>query len=260
MMCMKKDKILIVGNWKANPDSLRLAKSILSGLQKASAKSKNIDVVVCPPVIYLESLRNQARGISLGAQDLFTEPNGAFTGEVGYVSLLETKIKYAIIGHSERREAGETDEEIGKKIKTALSVGISPILCIGEKFRDKDMSYLGVLKQQLLVAFKEVPKAKVRNVIVAYEPVWAIGKGAERAARPDEIKEVVIFIRRVVGDMYKTSAVPPIKIIYGASVDGNNAKYIVEESGVGGLLVGRASLAPKVWGEIVKALSQIKYD
>lgn len=260
MMCMKKDKILIVGNWKANPDSLRLAKSILSGIEKSSIKAKNIETVICPPVIYLESLRSHSRDIFLGAQNLFPEPHGAFTGEVGYESLLETKIKYVIIGHSERRLSGESDEEIGKKIKIAISVGLNPILCIGEKTRDKDMSYLSVLKQQLTAGFKDVPKAKVRNVTIAYEPVWAIGKGAPRAARPDEIKEVVIFIRRVIGDMYKTSAVPPIRIIYGASVDGSNAKYIVEESGVGGLLVGRASLAPKVWGEIVKALSEIKHD
>lgn len=257
---IKKEKLLIVGNWKANPDSLRLAKSVLSGIQKISVKSKNVEVVICPPVIYLESLRSGSRGIALGAQDFFPEPNGAFTGNVGYLSLLETKIKYVIIGHSERREAGETDAGINKKLKVALSVGLNPILCIGEKDRAKDMEYLSVLKQQLLTAFQDVPKAKVRNVSVAYEPVWAIGKSATRSARPEEIKEVVIFIRRVIGDLYKTSAVPPVRIIYGASVDGTNARYIIEESGVGGLLVGRASLTPKAWGEILKAVSEIKYD
>lgn len=255
-----KEKLLVVANWKANPDSLRLAKSLVAGIKKNSIKSKNIETIICPPVIFLESLRAAIRPLSLGAQDFFPEPNGAFTGSVGYESLLETKVRYVIVGHSERRDAGETDVLINKKLKTALSVGLTPILCIGEKERTKEMTYLSVLKQQLVQAFHDVPKAKVRSVIVAYEPVWAIGKHAERSARPDEIKEVVIFIRRVIGDLYKTTSVPPIRIIYGASVDAGNAAYILEESGVDGLLVGRASLTPKAFNEIVSALNTIRHD
>lgn len=257
---IKREKILIVANWKANPDSLKLAKSIVSGIKKNASKSRNVEVVVCPPVIYLETLRPIVRPLTLGAQDFFSEPNGAFTGSVGYLSLIETKIKYAIIGHSERRAIGEGEDEINKKIRSALSAGVSPILCIGEKERGADMSYLSVLKNQLVSAFRDVPKAKVRNVVIAYEPVWAIGKGASRSASPDEIKEVVIFIRRVIGDIYRTSSVPPVRIIYGASVDASNAAYILEESGVVGLLVGRASLMPKAFNEIVSAVNQRSND
>lgn len=250
----------MVANWKANPDSLRLAKSILAGIKKSAQKFRSVETVVCPPVVYLESLRPLARGVALGSQDFFPEPNGAFTGEVGYEALLDTKIKYCIIGHSERRAAGETDELIARKTKTAVAAGLTAIVCVGETERGVEMSYLSVIKQQLMVAFRDIPKQKVKQVVVAYEPVWAIGARAPRAARPDEIKEVVIFIKRVIGDLYKTSAVPPIKIIYGASVDAANARYIVAESGVDGLLVGRASLAPKAFGDIMASVSDITHD
>ncbi len=253
---VRKEKLLIVANWKANPDSRKLALSILIGIKKAAAGKKHIDVVVCPPALYLESLRSAARPLALGAQDIFTEPNGAFTGSIGYEALRETGIRYVIIGHSERRAAGENDTHVNRKVRVALSLGMTPILCVGETKRD-NLEYLSVIKTQLVAAFKDVPKTRVKDVVIAYEPVWAIGKDAPRAARPDEVAEVVMFVKRVIGDLYKTSSVPPVRIIYGASVDAGNAAIIVAESGVDGLLVGRASLAPKSFSGILGALNDI---
>ncbi len=255
---MKSDKKLIVANWKANPDTLKMAKENLNSIKKFTAKFKNVEVVVCPPVIFLESLKASSKPAILGSQDFFPEARGAFTGSVGYSALLETKIKYAIIGHSERRAVGEDNLLINKKVKTALAVGVRPILCIGESKRDPNLEYLGLIKLQLSEAFKDVPKSRVKDVVIAYEPVWAIGESAKRNAKPSEIEEIVIFIKRVVGDIYKTESVPPIKVIYGGSVSEKDVQYIFEESGVDGLLVGRASLVPKIFGEIIKITSELK--
>lgn len=253
---IKKEKILVVGNWKANPDTLKLAKDNLSAVKKIASKNKNIEVVICPPVIYLESLKGNARPIILGAQDIFTEPSGAFTGSIGFEALRDTKIRYVIVGHSEMRASGTSDEVVGKKLLTALSIGITPILCVGEEKRDQNLEYLSSLKNQLAAAFRDVPKSKVRNIVIAYEPVWAIGKNAKRDAKASEVEEIVIFIRRVIGDIYKTKTVPPIKIIYGGSVTPSNAKDLLEHGLVDGFLVGRASLAPKVFGEIIQNINK----
>ena len=254
---MKKDKKLVIANWKANPDTLKLAKSYLNETKKFAKKFKNVDIVVCPPTIFLESLKASSP-VALGSQDFFPEARGAFTGETGYSALLETKIKYTIVGHSERRAMGEDDVLINRKIKMALAVGLRPILCVGESKRDPNLEYLGVLKLQISEAFKDVPKSRVKDVVIAYEPVWAIGDKAKRNAKPSEIEEMAIFIKRVVGDIYKTESVPPVKILYGGSVGEVEAKYILEEAGVDGLLVGRASLVPKVFGEIIKITSEMK--
>ncbi len=254
---IKKQKVLVVGNWKANPDTLKLAKDNLTAVKKISARNKNVDIVICPPVIFLESLKSNSRPITLGAQDIFTEPSGPFTGYIGYEALRDTKVKYAIIGHSERRESGESDGDINRKIKTALSIGITPIVCVGEKHRDANLEYLSYLKTQLHSAFKEVAKSSVQKIVIAYEPIWAIGKHAKRDAKPSEIEEMVIFIRRVIGDIYHTKSVPPIRIIYGGSVSPNNVADIYISSHVDGFLVGRASLTPKIFGEIIDKVSKL---
>ncbi len=256
---MKKVRApLIIANWKANPDSLKIAKSYLSAIKTIASKNKSVDIVVCPPIIFLESLKNSARPAVLGAQDFFPEASGAFTGSVGYEALLETKIQYAIIGHSERRAAGETDVVINKKVKTALAVGVSPILCVGEATRDQNLAYLAFLKNQITEAFKDVPKSRVAQIIIAYEPIWAVGAAAKRNAKPSEIEEIVIFIKRVIGDLYKTKSVPPVRIVYGGSVTSRDARDIMIESGVDGILVGRASLNGAAFADIVHCVSDIR--
>lgn len=255
---MKSNKKLIVANWKANPDTLKLAKANLAETKKFAKKFKNVEVVVCPPTIFLESLKTNNKPVALGAQDIFVEPRGAFTGATGFAALLETKISYVLVGHSERRAMGEDDALINRKLRIALMNKLTPILCVGESKRDPNLEYLGLLKLQLTEGFKDVPKSRVKDVIIAYEPVWAIGESAKRNAKPSEIEEMVIFIKRVVGDIYKTASVPPTKVLYGGSVNAADAGYILEESGVDGLLVGHASLTPKIFGEIIKITSELK--
>jgi triosephosphate isomerase len=251
-----KSKVLVVGNWKANPDSVKIAKGNIREIRKFAAKYKKTEVVICPPTIFLETLKGYGKPVILGAQDIFPESSGAFTGSTGYLSLLETKIKYVIIGHSERRAMGEDNMLINRKLKVALSVGLSPIVCIGEEKRDSNLDYLNFIKTQLVEAFKDVPKSKVKDVIIAYEPIWAIGSKAKRDAKASEIEEMVILIRRIIGDLYQTKSVPPVRILYGGSVSPGNASYILEGSGVNGFLIGRASLTPKIFGEIIRVANE----
>lgn len=256
---MKKNSKIVVANWKANPESLKSAKQIFQGLKKINSKAKGVEIIVCPSYVHLAELK-KARGsssVGLGAQDFFPGSGGAFTGYVGYESLLDLGVKYAIIGHSERRAGGETNEIIAKKMETALLNGVSPILCVGEEERDGSMAYLDHIKNQLIDAFYKIPKAKVSRVMVAYEPLWAIGKSAKRSANPSEIQEIVIFIKRVLSDLYKTRSVPPIKVLYGGSVSPSGAAEMFSLSGVDGFLVGRASLLPKDFSEIVMSISAI---
>ena len=223
----ERRKTLVIANWKANPDSAKEAREIFAGVKKVAGKFKNVEVVICPSFVHLAELR-KARGTSslaLGAQDFFFEPHGAFTS---------------------------------KKVLAAIANRVLPILCVGESTRDENLGYLSFLKGQLVDAFYKVPKSKVTSVVIAYEPVWAIGKSAKRNATSAEIKEIVIFIKRVIGDLYKTKSVPPIKIIYGGSVNAKDAAEILSEGGVDGLLVGHASLNAKTFGEILKIADETK--
>lgn len=164
---------------------------------------------------------------------------------------------YSIVGHSERRALGETNEEVSKKVKASLENKIYPILCVGESDRDEALEYLNVLRDQIVEAYDKIPKSRVKDIVVAYEPIWAIGKKAKRGATPLEIREMVMFIKRVIGDLYKTKSLPPTKILYGGSVDEKNVSEIISEGGVDGLLIGRASLDPKKFTEILKKIDNL---
>lgn len=249
-----KHRPLIALNWKANPDSLKAAQKLFAATKTLAKKYKAFDFVACAPSVFLGGLKPTST-VALGAQDFFWEPSGAFTGEVGFEALVDTKIRYAIIGHSERRAMGETDEMVGKKLLAALGNKVIAILCVGETSRDEKLAYLETIKTQLVSALQKVPKQFVKNIVVAYEPVWAIGKSATREATPEEVKEVAIFVKRVIGDLYRTKSVPPIKILYGGSVSHKNARMMLERAGVDGLLVGRASLDPKELGFMLQNLS-----
>lgn len=248
---INKEKIIIVANWKANPDNFLLAKKNFDFIQNKTSKFKKVSLVVCPPIIFFQSLKKQSKKVLLGVQDIFTEPNGAFTGKVGYEAVASLKPKFSILGHSELRDS-DSLEDVSKKMEVSLKIGARPILCVGEKTRDDKLEFFSFIKQQIESAFKNIPKNLVKDVLVAYEPVWAIGKNAVREATSEEIREVVIFIKRVVGDLYATKSIPPIKILYGGSVNMKNIKSIIQETGVDGVLVGGASLNQKEFFETIK--------
>ena len=245
-------KVLIIANWKMNKlidESLTFAKQLVK-----SAKGVNErEIVICPSFTLLASLRDAVKNsnIKLGAQDMFYEQSGAFTGEISPLMLKELGCEYVLIGHSERRSYfNESNEDVNKKIKSALANGIKPIMCIGERLeqRRKDETF-DVIEDQLLIGLSGIPKEALKKVVIAYEPVWAIGTGVN--ATPSQAEEVHTFIRRLFEENFSGIA-DSIRILYGGSVTPNNSKELLSQRNVDGLLVGGASLDVKKFIEIVK--------
>ena len=250
-------KALIVANWKCNPTSLKEAKQLFNSIKRKRRNIKNVEVVICPPFIYISKLvekigRGKKSQIGFGAQNCFWEKEGAFTGEISPLMLKNLGLKYVILGHSERRKyLRETDEMINKKIKKALEFNLKPILCIGEK---KGQTF-GILESQIKDGLKNVSKTRIKNVIIAYEPIWAIGTG--KFCSFDRVLSAALFVRKVIYKKYSRILASNLRILYGGSVNKENAKSYIKESGVNGLLVGGASLKTNEFIEILKAVSKI---
>lgn len=230
-------KKLIVGNWKMNPVTLAEANAIFDAI-KSGASGSPADVVICPPAIFLPVLK----GMSLGAQNIHSEERGAFTGELSAGMVKDLGVVYVIVGHSERRTLfGETDELVNKKVKTALGAGLKVIFCIGETAEERDAGQKQeVLKRQIAKGLAGVGYSD--SLVVAYEPVWAIGTGNNCGV--EETKESIDFIRTRVKDA---------RVLYGGSVRGDNAKEYLGDAGTDGLLVGGASLKPEEFITIINS-------
>lgn len=254
------DKILIAGNWKMFPTTLADAKKILQTIKKGTVKLKYTETVICAPTVFLSELSRLVTGkkISLGAQSVFFEREGAYTGETSPAMLKSIKIKTTIVGHSERRAMGETDEEVGEKTVAALREGLNVILCVGETVRDHDGTYTRVISNQLRAALSRVQRPQVARLAIAYEPVWAIGKNAERPATPEDVLEISILIKKVLADAYGQQNAEHVPILYGGSVDHTNAKGFLLDGNVRGLLVGRASLSARSFAEILAIADSIE--
>jgi triosephosphate isomerase len=254
-MSKKIGSRIVIGNWKMNPLSLKEAEKLLTNISKSISSTKKTEIIVCPPFVYLEKLKKISRKISLGAQDSFGRDTGAYTGEVSGDMLVNMGIKYVILGHSERRNIlngiGETNETINKKLKASLGAGLTPILCIGENTRDENHEYLSFIKTQLEESLDGVSKNYISKIIIAYEPVWAIGKGA-LPAKPEEFLEMNIFIKKILSDKFGSKMIEGIKIVYGGSVDEKNTLDFIKNGKADGFLVGRASLNEKKFSNIVK--------
>ncbi len=251
---MARRKKIIVGNWKMNPVSLREAVKIFSNIKK-TANRLDTEIVICPPFIYLNDL-TQGR-LKLGAQDVSAENKGSHTGEVSAEMLFKNNVKYVIVGHSERRAKGETDELINKKIEQALSFGLKIILCIGESQRDEGGEYLTFLKDQLKNCLRRINRKYLRNIVVAYEPLFTIGRRDFDAMSPHDIHQIVILIRRSLIDHFNDPVAGKVPILYGGSVSVENAVEIVSGGEVNGLLIGRQSLLPTQFAEIIRKVARI---
>ncbi len=251
-------KKLIIGNWKMNPKDSKTAQADFLAIKKGASSYKNVDVSIAPPFIYIKELsKNKSVNFAISAQNMSAETEGAFTGEISSNMLLGCGVKYVILGHSERRAMGETSEFINKKIKIALKSKITPVLCVGEADREQGMWYLGKIKTQLEECLAGVSKNLVSQIVIAYEPIWALSSTENRRdATPTDYEEMRIYIRRVLNDMFGMKTVEKIKILYGGSVDEKNAQGFLKEGGADGLLVGRASLSPKKFVEIVKIANE----
>ena len=252
-------KKIIIGNWKMNPVSRREAREIVGGVRKIVTNLKKTVVVTCPPVIYLENLIGKKAGkLKFGAQDVYWEEKGAHTGNVSPGMLSEVGAEYVIVGHSERRASGESGEMINLKIKAAMKAGLMVVLCVGEKDRDAHGHYLRVLETQLKEALVKMPPRLSDKLIVAYEPVWAIGKDATGVETPEGFMHNAIFIRKTLSKIIGKKRAMEVPILYGGSADAKNAGNFLAEGGANGLLVGRASLSAKDFGEILKIAEKVK--
>lgn len=250
---------LIIANWKMNPQSAKEAGQIFSGISSTIKNVKNVAVVLCAPFVFISDLKKKnIKKISLGVQNLSKDTEGAYTGEVSAKMIKNIGASHVIIGHSERRAMGESNEEVNKKILQALKNKLIPILCVGESERDHSGFYLGFLKKQIHECLAHVPKPQMKNVSIAYEPIWAVGKNAVREATAEEFTEMSIFIKKIISDMYDSKIAHEVKVLYGGSVHPENAKTFLSTVHSSGLLVGRDSLNPKKFGKIVAIADLMK--
>lgn len=252
-------KTLVIANWKCNPTTLQGVKLLVDAIKSKVKGIKRVEVVICPPFVYLSHLLFSTSKLRLGAQDVFWENKGAYTGEVSPDMLKDLGCQYVIVGHSERRSFfGETDEMVNKKVKAAILAGLRPILSVGESLEEREKGKMGnVLKKQITSAFNNVSRSKfqVSGLVIAYEPIWAIGSG--KACSPDEAMGAGIFLRRCLGALYSRALAESIPIVYGGSVKASNAASYITQARLQGLLVGGASLDIEEFVKIVKSVSEI---
>ncbi len=250
-------KKVIIANWKMNPDSTGRAVRLAKEIERGTRGVKNVSVVIAPPYPFLESVDKVLKKTKLGAQNLFWEDVGPYTGEVSWHQLKHLRITYVIIGHSERRICfGETDGMINKKVRAALKAGLRPVLAVGEQKKMPNKKMRGALSRQLSRDLAGVSLAAFRKGVIAYEPVWAIGTGL--AATPKHAKYALVMIREILAHLWKVKRVST-PILYGGSVNARNAGPFVSKKGGGmdGMLVGGASLQPKEFIGIVRGAASV---
>ena len=247
---------MIAGNWKMNTtvsEAVELVNEMRQGLDEIA----NVDKVICPPFISLATVRELIKGssIKLGAQNLYFEEEGAYTGEISPLMLADL-CEFVIIGHSERRQYfRETGEIVNKKIQAALRAKLKPILCIGESFEENEVGRTeAVIAEQLRSSLAEIDF--VDGLIIAYEPIWAIGTG--KAATGEQANKTIGFIRQNIAQLYNEDIAQEMRILYGGSVTADNAAEFINQPEIDGALVGGASLKAAQFLSIVKQTSEIK--
>ena len=234
--------------------AIQEAVELINGLKRNLSDIEAVDIAICPPFTALSDAREMLMdsNIKLGAQNLYWEKEGAYTGEVSAAMLKDAGCEFVIIGHSERRKYfNETNEGVNKKIKTALSAGLTPIVCVGETLeeREQDKTH-DVVKDHVTGAFAGLSNDDVLKLVIAYEPVWAIGTG--KTATPEQAQEVHAHIRKLLSELYSKETAQSIRIQYGGSVKPENIKDLMAQPDIDGALVGGASLKTDSFTEIVK--------
>jgi triosephosphate isomerase len=237
-----------------NPDTLEIAQGLLKSYLPIVKKQPNVSLSLAVPAVFAEPLVKQAKDtIDIGMQNIHHEAGGAYTGDVSASQVASIGARFTIVGHSEERRAlGETDALCNKKILAALSRNLSVILCVGESVRDEHGDYLETIKSQVVLALAEVASKDLKKITIAYEPVWAIGSNATGVATPVECLEVAILVRRTLSDLYGELVSKKAILLYGGSASSANANGFVQDGGVQGFLLGRASLSKTELESIIK--------
>jgi triosephosphate isomerase len=233
---------------------MRDAKKLFEATRKAAEIAKTVSVIVAPPAIFLRELVTGYKGrkVSFAAQNAHFQKDGAYTGEISMAEVKDAKASAVIIGHAERRALGETNEETRAKVNAALTQKLQPIFCIGEHKRSGSGEHFLFVKEQLKTGLQDVAPANLGKIIIAYEPVWAIG--ADKPMSPRQMHEMAIFIRKMLVGSHGEKGMK-IKILYGGSIDETNAREMIVEGEVQGLLVGRASTDPERFSALLRSLA-----
>lgn len=246
----------VAGNWKMNPPSVAEAAALASDTARAVAEIEGVAPVVCPPAVALPSVAQAVAGspVEVAAQNMHHEAKGAYTGEVA-ASMLAGLCSYVILGHSERRQLfGETDALVNAKVRAALAARLAPILCVGETLDERDAGLAeSTVRRQLAAGLEDVAPGEADSVVVAYEPVWAIGTG--RAATPEIAQEMAAVVRDQVAALFGSDAGGAVRVLYGGSVSPANAAGVAAQPDVDGALVGGASLVADDFAAIVRAFA-----
>lgn len=257
---MKKKKILVVANWKMNPSTHTEASKIFNGIKEFAHTLNNVQTVICPPFVFLDKLAQEYSGpqILFGGQDVFYEAKGSYTGEVSPSQLYSVGADYCIVGHSERRKLGSTNTDVSRKVKILLDSNITPIVCIGENERDTHGKYLNFLRKQIIKALSKIKKREISKVVIAYEPIWAIGKTDDDAITPQKLQETSLYIKRVLREHFGNTNADQTMIIYGGSVEPENAEELLREGDIQGFLIGHASLKSDSFNAILDSANNTK--
>ena len=250
-------KTIIAGNWKMNKTASE-TKQFADELKTILPRAKWCDVLVCVPSVNIPAALRAFKDmrVSVGAENVFYEKSGAYTGEVSADMLKDLGVKYVIIGHSERRQYfGETDITVNKKVHAALEAGLHPIVCVGESLEQRELGVtMDLISLQVKSALAGVSAEKLRKCVIAYEPVWAIGTG--RTATPEQAGEVCTFIRATIRHMYGARIARSITIQYGGSMNPSNAAELLAQPDIDGGLIGGAALKPEQFVDIINAANQ----
>jgi triosephosphate isomerase len=247
-----KRKPILAGNWKMNKTTAE-ARDLAAKLIPLVSGVKDREIVLAPTFTALQTVADTIKGtnMTLAAQNLFWEDKGAFTGEISAEMLLDLGCKYVIIGHSERRQYfGETDETVNKRVRQALNKGLLPIICVGELLSEREAGKANeVIDRQITGALKGVSAGEMQKIVLAYEPVWAIGTG--KTATPDQANEIHAFIRQKIKSLYNVEVAEGLRIQYGGSVTPENVSALMAKPDIDGALVGGASLKPDSFAALV---------
>ena len=251
-------KYIVIGNWKMNPVSEAEAKKLFAGVMKVASKMRQTEVVVAPSFVHIPLLVTKSKKLTLGAQNVYVEEKGAFTGEVSALQLKNLGVTHVLVGHSERRAMGETSNTVNNKVTAVLRARMTPVVCIGEEIHDNHGNYLAFLQTEIKTALTGVTTKDLSNLIVAYEPIWAIGKNAKEAMNPNILHETVLYIQKVLAEIYGRNMVKKVRILYGGSVNKENIGALTEYGAVHGFLVGGASLSADIFGTLLKIVDGYK--
>lgn len=244
------NKLFILGNWKMKPatraEAVAVAKKISSG------NTSKVEVAIIPPALFLSDIqKNISAMVSYGIQDISWEETGSCNAELSATQAKSVGCDYAIVGHSSRRALGETDDSVNKKIQACIAHDIIPIVCIGESERDTQGAYIDFLRNQIQASFKALTKEQFEHIVIAYEPLWAIGATAAREATAQEAEEVRILIEKTIDEMTGNIPVGRITIVYGGSVNNADQFNSFLDAGMKGVLVGRASIEPEAFNSLI---------